>query len=73
MHTHLIYSIRMGAWLAASGTGTSDWREAKRFTHNSAYAMAVRQRSHDGQFGAIIVRLEDLEQLAAETPFPGIA
>lgn len=68
MDTYLIYSIRMGAWVAASG-GTSDFRMAREFTRNAAMTYAARTRDHEGNPSAIPVRLIDIKQLSAEAPF----
>lgn len=68
MHTYLIYSIRMGAWIGPTG-GISDFRLAKQYTRNAAMTYCAQGLDHENNPSAIPVRLDDLEQLTIETPF----
>lgn len=60
---YLVWAIKPGGgWISKSGNLTSDWKEAKRFTHAEAHAIC-KLRTNFG-IGAFPVNLDHIEELA---------
>jgi hypothetical protein len=60
--SYLIWSIRLGAWLSASG-GTSDWKLARKFEEAAAITFCSSQSDPDGNLSAFPVPLYLIESL----------
>lgn len=57
---YILYSTRLNAYIGNSGTGTSEWKDARIFSHEEAMKRCVRARQHDGTFDLLPISLLDI-------------
>lgn len=58
-----LLSLRMNAWISKNGTGTSDIKEARKYTHDDAIDFCRLQKQADDTFGTVPIRCEDIEAM----------
>ncbi len=60
--TYIIWSIRLGGWISRSGGGSSDWKDAREFTHDEAIVYCKKQKS-EAAVVSFPVNLDDVRSI----------